>query len=140
MFVFLVDCHLTIEEGERPLNVFKEAAECIINIVGDERRSTFTMGKLNGLGLYLTPMNLPKTWSEAKKYIKVQGDALQLVTILRRKLSNLCITFGLAGKEPLDEDDIYEIGIELKMRGIRYVNYVNPRPASMNEVEASLNE
>ena len=140
MFVFLVACYLTVEEGEWLLDVFKEAAEHIISIAGNKWRSTFTLGKLNKSGPYLTPMNLPKPWSKARKYIKVHGDALNLVTRPRRRLSNLCITFGLAGKEPLDEDDIYEIGMDLKWKGISFVNYVKPRPASMNEVEASLNE
>ena len=140
MFVILVDCHLTVEEGGRPFNVFKEAVEHIINIAGDEWQSTFTLGKLNGSGPYLSPENLPRTWSEAKKYIKVQGDERQLYILPRRKLSNLCITFGLAGKEPLDEDDIiYGIDFELMRRRIRYVN-VKPGPALMIEVEANLNE
>ena len=139
MFVFLVDCRLTVEEGEWPLDVFKEAAELIINIAGRKWRSTFTLGKLNGSGPYLPPKNLPRTWSEAREYIKVQGDPLQLVDIPRRKMSNLRVTIGLAGKEPLDEDDIIGIGIEIMTRRIRFVD-VKPRPASMNEVEANLNE
>ena len=139
MFVSLVDCHLTVKEGEWLLDVFKEAAESIINIAGNKWRSTFTLGKLNESGPYLTPTNLPKPWSEAREYIKVHGDALNLVTRPRRRRSHLCITFGLAGKEPLDEDDIYGIDFELMMRRIRYVN-VKPGPALMIEVEANLNE
>ena len=54
-------------------------------------------------------------------------------------MSNLRVTIGLAGNEPLDGVDIAGIGIEIMTRGISFVD-VKPRPASMNEVEARLNE
>ena len=54
-------------------------------------------------------------------------------------MSNLRVTIGLAGNEPLDGVDIVGIGIEIMMRGISFVD-VKPRPASMNEVEARVNE
>ena len=139
MFVFLVDCRLTVEEGEWPLDVLKEAAQLIIDIAGRNWRSTFALGKLDGTGPYLPPNNLPRTWREKSEYIKVQGDPLRLVDIPGRRVTNLCVTIGLAGNEPLDELDITDIGIEIMMRGIRFVD-VKPRPASMNEVEAKVNE
>ena len=67
------------------------------------------------------------------------GNPLQLVTLPGRRGPNLHVTIGLAGNEPLDKVDIIGIGIEIMMRGIRFVD-VKPRPASMNEVEARVNE
>ena len=140
MFVSLVDCRLTVEEGVWPLDVLKDAAQLIIDIAGRNWRSDFALGKLDGSGPYLPPNNLPRKMREKLKYIYVHGDPFRLVQIPGRRVTNLRVTIGLAGNEPLDRVDIVGIGIEIMMRGISFVDVKLPRPASMNEVEARLNE
>ena len=76
MFIFLVDCHLTVNKGEVPLAVLKESAEQITIEAGNITGATFRLGQLDHSGPYITPTNLPRAWTELQWYIKVHGDLL----------------------------------------------------------------
>ena len=130
MFVFLVDCHLTVNRGEVPLDVLKKSAEQIIVNAGNVAGSAFKLGKLDESGPYITPTDLPRAWNELREYIWINGDMLRFVTqfdMRGRRQGHFLATIGLAGIDPLDDKDIHDIGFHLKVRGI---DHVVPRPAS----------
>ena len=103
---------------------------------GDITGSAFKLGKLDRSGPYISPTDIPRSWTELREYIRIHGDKPRFFMVGRRQ-GRFLATIGLAGIAPLGDMDILHTEMQLMMKGIKHMEL---RPASRDEVEAEVDE
>ena len=133
----LVDYLFAVPECYKPIPHLKWSLQNVFTVAEWHLGLTLKLGKLNMQGPYITPMELGESWTEARKYIKIHGDDSELFRRQGSYRVDLDLTLCVASDCELSEMDISTIDRVLEWKGIHFVHL---RPASMNEVEAILNE